>query len=746
MDRTQLRAEGVAFGRSLQTGYKSLLMYSADHPAVERATQSAYDSLGALLQHMPQLIFGFMNGRLLLNDLLTSEPTLRLLDAEFARRGIAAVTFMTGISLAEFGQALSILAAKSREIEEAGGIKSFLAAHPLAGVRIVPAKKAEDGDTILGMDTESYLMAGDDLSPQSSQSGKAIDVLLHCAQVERAFSAPPSGTEILELAGKAAETAFLDQATDPKEIAKVLARVLEEVTPERFLAALPAGKQSELRGWPADDVADDVMEDITVGWVTKRLAAAHQDALTPAAEEEALRVMMVGLNMTRMVDRLLQKLARTLEEANLPPTLYDRIRQGIVWNSLSQREKHERLLQTARFDNHQFRYLFEYVKESLRVRKINEAIEAATHYFGFLDAPSTIVQEELPRALELLRVMVEPVTLPFISTVVEHLGVELLNDRHPIEECHGLLAAVLIDLVQVASNQENFEIAHRVGTALERSRARDPGRHAGCCGAALPHLLPPDSAGRLIDLYMEKRGDSGLTKTAVELLTWLGPVGGEEAFSRLIEEVVAPNRVLLLRLLTQLGSAGIEAARKRLSDERWYVVRNACYVLGDLSDPDLPQALRGALQHKDVRVQQAALAAIVKCQIPESATVLTEALPTLEAGLAEKAIEELSFRKDPATIEGLVQFIRHSRGTKPGSLEKAVHALAVIPTERAAGALGAVLSDPGHTSMVRRSAADALMRSSQPTARRLLEEFVHAAPTDPLAAGIQRALERNAAR
>ena len=245
---------------------------------------------------------------------------------------------------------------------------------------------------------------------------------------------------------------------------------------------------------------------------------------------------------------------------------------------------------------------------------------------------------------------------------------------------------------------------------------------------------------------MEKRGDSGLTKTAVELLTWLGPVGGEEAFSRLIEEAVAPSRVLLLRLLTQLGSAGIEAARKRLPDERWYVVRNACYVLGDLSDPDLPRALRGALQHEDVRVQQAALAAIVKCQVPESATVLTEALPTLEAGLAEKAIEELSFRKDPATIDGLERFIRLSRGTKPGSLEKAVHALAVIPTERAAGALGAVLSDPGHAPMVRRAAADALVRSSQPTARRLLEEFVHAAPTDPLTAGIQRALERNAAR
>jgi hypothetical protein len=746
MDRTQLKTEGVAFGRSLQTAYKSVVMYSMDHPAVERAVQQAYDILRVLLQHLPQLIFGFMNRRLLLNDFLTDEPSLRLLETELTKRCITAVTFLGEIELAEFKQALNILAAKPRAIEEEGGIKAYLAARPLTGARVLPAKRPEDGgDTVLGMDTESYLMAGEELPSREAKSGRALDVLLHCAQVERAFSAPPSGTEIIELAGKAAETAFLDQAADPREIANALARVLEDVTPERFLSSLPAGKQAELRGRPADDVAADVMEDVTVHWVAKRLAAAHEETLTATGEEEALRVMMVGLNMTRMVDRLLHKLALMLEESNLPPELFQRIREGIVWNSLSQREKHERLLQTTQFDNQQFRYLLDYVKECLRVKKIDEAIQVATHYFGFLEAPSSIVQAELPRALDLLRAMAEPVTLRFISGMVDRLGRELCDDRHPTGECHALLAAVLIDITRLVLYQEEFQIAHQAGTALERSRARDPRQHADCCGAALWQLLPPDSAGRLIDLYME-RGASGLTKTAVDLLTWLGPAGGEEAFGRLVEETGAPNRVRLLRLLTQLGPAGIEAARKRLSDERWYVVRNACHVLGDLNDPDLPQALRGALRHKDVRVQQAAMAAIVKCQAPESATVLTEALPALDVALVQKALEELLFRKDPATIDGLERFLQLSKGTKPGALEKAVHALAVIPSERAVGVLGAVLSDPGHAPMVRRSAADALVRSPQPIARRRLQEFVHRAAGDPLAAGVQRVLERDAAR
>ncbi len=746
MDRAQLKIDGVAFGRALQTAYKTAVMYSVEHPAVDRALQQAHESLQPLLQQMPQLIFGFMNRRLLLNDLLTDEPTLRLLDTEITRRGIAAVTFLTGIDLPEFKQTVNILAVKPKTLEQEGGIRAFLDAHPLARARVHPVKRPEEGDTILGMDTESYLMAGDDLPAQESKPGRALDVLLHCAQVEKAFSAPPSGSDIIELAGKAAETAFLDQKTDPREIASALARVVEEVTPDRFLSSLSSNKQAELRGRPAEDIAADTLEDMTIHWATRRLAAAHEQALTATGEEEALRVMMVGLNMTRMVDRLLQKLSRTLEEANLPPELFDRIQQAVMWHSLSRREKRDRLLQITQYDSQQFRYLFDFVKESLQAKKVDEAVEVTRHYFGFLAAPSPRVQAELPRAVELVRAMAEPVTASFVAEVAERVGAELLDDRHLAGGCHELLVAVLLDLVHMAANHEGFEIAHRVGTALDRSWARDRRRHADCCGETLRQLLPPASAGPLINLYMEKRGDAGLAKTTVDLLTWLGPAGAEAVFERLVEETVAPNRVRLLRLLAEFGPAATEAARKRLSDERWYVVRNACYVLGDLVDPETPQALREVLQHPDARVQQAALAALLKCQIPGSTTALTDSLTTLDASLAEKALDELVFRKDPATVDGLGRFIQLHKGTKAGALEKAVQALAVIPSESAVGALGAVLSDADHALLVRRAAADALMRSPQPAARSLLLEYVGSAPSDPLTAAIRRALERAPAR
>jgi hypothetical protein len=750
MDRAQLKTLGLAFGRSIYSAFKTVVMYSVDHPASERALQQAYDTLSALLAQAPQFTFGFLNHRLILNDLLTDEPLLRPFEAELTRRGIATITFTGGISQVELKRALSLLAAKPKAIEGAGGIQAFLAAHPLSGARVTLAKKEEGGDTVLEGDTESILKgeASRGQGPGGgSGGGQALEALLQFAGMERESGALLKGHEILDVAGKATEAALLGQTTDPQGVVEALSRLVEEVTPESVLSALPMGKQAALRGRPAADIAADVVEDVTAGLVANRLASAPAGPAAAAAESEAIRVMTLGLSMTRMADRLLQKLGRMLEEANLPPEVFERIRQGILWSGLSQEEKRKQILQVTEYDDQAFRRLLDYVKECLQARKIDQAVEAATHYFGFLDGSSAAVRAELPRSLELLRAMAEPATLPFLSSIAERLGGALLDEARLLDrECHALVADSLVSVVQMAAPQGDFDLAHRAGAALEQSRARDQREHAECCEKALVRLFPPEAAGRLIDLYMEKRGDAGLTKTTLELLRWMGPASGEEAFRRLVEEKVTPNRMLLLRLLTQLGAAGVEAARNRLADERWYVVRNACVVLGDLGDPEIARDMHGALRHADGRVQQAGVTALVKSQAPEATTALADALPALEARVAELALDELSFRKDPATIDGLEKFLQLSKGTKPGALEKAVYALGVIHAERAVRVLGVVLADTGQVPLVRRAAADGLLRSTQPVARRLLEAYVRVAPNEPVAASIQRALQRTAPR
>src|SRR5208282_3594741 len=153
----------------------------------------------------------------------------------------------------------------------------------------------------------------------------------------------------------------------------------------------------------------------------------------------------------------------------------------------------------------------------------------------------------------------------------------------------------------------------------------------------------------------------------------------------------ASNRLRLVRMCAPLlGVAAMEAARRRLSDERWYVVRNACTVLGELCDPEIITQLRTALRHPDDRVQQAGVTSIMKCKGPGRAAALAEALPHLKVQVLDMALDELVFLKDAESVEGLQQFVLAKTGSRAGALEKAVRALASIGSGQALEVLGKV--------------------------------------------------------
>ena len=169
-DKNQLKVQGLAFGQAFQTVFKVSAMYSVDHPAAGRSMQQSWDLLVPLLKQGGQFTFGFMNQRVLLNSSLVTQTNLTHLEVEFTKREIAAITFQAGVTLKDFKRALALLTTRPMVIAERGGIKKFLAANPIEGVRITPAAKPkEEGDMIeVGMDIESYLTAQAILGPEGA--------------------------------------------------------------------------------------------------------------------------------------------------------------------------------------------------------------------------------------------------------------------------------------------------------------------------------------------------------------------------------------------------------------------------------------------------------------------------------------------------------------------------------------------------------------------------------------------------
>ena len=347
-------------------------------------------------------------------------------------------------------------------------------------------------------------------------------------------------------------------------------------------------------------------------------------------------------------------------------------------------------------------------------------------------------QAHEPSLYRLLRALASVQTLPLMHKLADQFMREILEATRLHWPCHIEATKCLAVVAQNCGRFEDFEFVTIIASDLKGFMNRRPDQHADCCGKALAGFLTPDALERLIESFLQRRSDPAWVRTSTSLLTMIGPAGAEAAFHRLDEEPAASNRLPLIRLIRGLGAAAIEATRKRLSDQRWYVVRNGAYILGDLGDPELPAQLRNAISHEDLRVQQAAMTALLKSSAAGRGEVLAQALPQLHAGVLEMALDELTVLKEPASVHPLEALVLGKKELKAGVLEKAVIALGAVPSDSAAEALNKITRDASQPLLVRRAALGGLYNHGSPVAARLVAQLSDLPAGDSLAAELNR--------
>ncbi len=299
---------------------------------------------------------------------------------------------------------------------------------------------------------------------------------------------------------------------------------------------------------------------------------------------------------------------------------------------------------------------------------------------------------------ELIRVLTGMNTLDFVRKVVVQLCKQLSESGTQNDPGHVHIANALATAAHSMGMFEDFDTALRIGLELDRNQQRDSAAHQSCCAVGLENLLAPATIQKLIELAIQKTRDPAASRTIASLLRLIENQAAEMVFQMLEDERVAANRSKLLHISRQLGAGSFEAARKRLNDERWYVVRNACYVLGSLSDPDVVSHLMPAFSHSDPRVQEAAVSALVKGNLPNRGAALAAALPNLSQHLQESVLNELIIVKDASAIGPLTEFLKNASGGRLPIIEKAAQALSALSDDSATDALaslaGGVLSNP----------------------------------------------------
>ena len=135
---------------------------------------------------------------------------------------------------------------------------------------------------------------------------------------------------------------------------------------------------------------------------------------------------------------------------------------------------------------------------------------------------------------------------------------------------------------------------------------------------------------------------------------------GDEGAEALIEQLNAAQSLAERRVyfdsLRKLN-AGIKVLIHMLGDSRWYVVRNAADLLGEMSANDAEPKLSELLQHDDDRVRKAAVSALSKMTGAGAVKGLSASLEDGAPGVRVRAAAALAASKTPAAASALIKHL-----------------------------------------------------------------------------------------
>lgn len=162
------------------------------------------------------------------------------------------------------------------------------------------------------------------------------------------------------------------------------------------------------------------------------------------------------------------------------------------------------------------------------------------------------------------------------------------------------------------------------------------------CTMALRRLLRPTHLRGVAQLLPRKREMAeGLEKVLVRA----GAEGADVVIELLTEASLASERRVYLETLPRL-QAGIPTLVHMLGDTRWFVVRNASDLLGEMRVPAAEPALLPLLEHADERVRKSAANALINLGTTAGFRAVCEMLQAASPRTRANAAMALASRRD----------------------------------------------------------------------------------------------------
>ena len=161
----------------------------------------------------------------------------------------------------------------------------------------------------------------------------------------------------------------------------------------------------------------------------------------------------------------------------------------------------------------------------------------------------------------------------------------------------------------------------------------------------------------------------------------------------LAEENDSQSRKILGSALLRLGATACPVLIEYLKDPRWFVVRNAIGILGEIRDRQTTGQLIPMLAHEDIRVRRETVRALTKIGGRNAEGTLLQILASEDQEMRRQAILSLGALKCTAAVPALLDLAtqRDGKGQRRDEKKEAVNALGQIGSSDALPQLTAIL-------------------------------------------------------
>ncbi|MGE5236656.1 MAG: HEAT repeat domain-containing protein [Acidobacteriota bacterium] len=152
--------------------------------------------------------------------------------------------------------------------------------------------------------------------------------------------------------------------------------------------------------------------------------------------------------------------------------------------------------------------------------------------------------------------------------------------------------------------------------------------------------------------------------TLVAVLSSLGEPALPAILQALAEEENRAVRKRLLEVVTGHGDRALPYIEPLLDDPRWYVVRNAIFLLRRIGGPETGAAIKRHLAHDDARVVEEILKALVAVEDPEWLPLLLREIQSEDAARMRVAVDVASHIAHPEVVAGLLAALQQRIGIR----------------------------------------------------------------------------------